>query len=335
MNFLELNPTQEDYWRAIILFGKNVASYKFALAQSLLELKVKGHTFVTLEELAIPYSKYLTQHLQEEDRQTTSKSSKFLDSCRAYNTAVIPYDELIAKTVKLGFANVIDAFHNVNYGELPLRFFIDHRREKKGITLTDDLFLLDSSNLSGEVEGRWRLVETAWRLKLSRNLLHVNYDDERQLLFTTSSSSRKDVTSIRDAISGYQKGKCFYCFTDISIISGSPILADVDHFFPHKLGDIISPINGVWNLVLSCQHCNRGTGGKFDQLPSHYLLERLHKRNEFYINSHHPLKETLKAQTGGATQARINFLSANYLTASTGTLINSSWKPMFEHPSVF
>ena len=27
--------TTEDYWRAIILFGRNVASYKFALARSL------------------------------------------------------------------------------------------------------------------------------------------------------------------------------------------------------------------------------------------------------------------------------------------------------------
>ena len=335
MNFLELNPTQEDYWRAIVLFGKNVASYKFALAQSLLELRQQGQTFVTLEELAIPYVKYLTKHLREEDKQTTSKSSKFLDSCRAYNQKTISYDELIAKTVKLGFANVIDAFHNVNNGELPLRFFIDQRKDKKGITLTDDLFLLDTSNLSEEVEGRWKLVETAWRMTVSSNLLHVSYDNERQLLFTTSSSSRKDVTSIRDAISGYQKGKCFYCFTDISIISGSPLLADVDHFFPHKLGDIIRPINGVWNLVLSCQQCNRGTGGKFDQLPSHYLLERLHKRNEFYINSHHPLRETLMTQTGATPQARINFLSANYITASTGMLINSSWKPLIEYPPVF
>jgi len=29
----------EDYWRAIILRGRNVASYKFALAKTLLDLK--------------------------------------------------------------------------------------------------------------------------------------------------------------------------------------------------------------------------------------------------------------------------------------------------------
>ena len=31
-------PSLESYWRAIILFGQNVASYKFALGGALLEL---------------------------------------------------------------------------------------------------------------------------------------------------------------------------------------------------------------------------------------------------------------------------------------------------------
>jgi hypothetical protein len=36
--FLERQRTPENYWRAVILFGQNVASYKFALAKSLIEL---------------------------------------------------------------------------------------------------------------------------------------------------------------------------------------------------------------------------------------------------------------------------------------------------------
>ena len=34
MNFVDVEPTLENYWRAIILFGKNTASYKFALANT-------------------------------------------------------------------------------------------------------------------------------------------------------------------------------------------------------------------------------------------------------------------------------------------------------------
>jgi hypothetical protein len=33
MPFIDTQPTREDYWRSIILFGWNVASYKFALAK--------------------------------------------------------------------------------------------------------------------------------------------------------------------------------------------------------------------------------------------------------------------------------------------------------------
>jgi hypothetical protein len=37
-DFLERQRTLDSYWRAVILFGRNVASYKFALAKSLIEL---------------------------------------------------------------------------------------------------------------------------------------------------------------------------------------------------------------------------------------------------------------------------------------------------------
>jgi hypothetical protein len=33
MQFLEVQPSIENYWRALILFGRNVASYKFALGR--------------------------------------------------------------------------------------------------------------------------------------------------------------------------------------------------------------------------------------------------------------------------------------------------------------
>ncbi|WP_372543731.1 hypothetical protein [Acinetobacter pittii] len=47
--FYEIEPSLENYWRAIILFGRNVASYKFALAKSLYDLKAEGNTIVTLD----------------------------------------------------------------------------------------------------------------------------------------------------------------------------------------------------------------------------------------------------------------------------------------------
>src|SRR4051794_16483114 len=60
------------------------------------------------------------------------------------------------------------------------------------------------------------------------------------------------------------------------------VLARRDHLFPRvlKTFKVADPIDGIWNLVLACQGCNRGAKGKFDCLPELSYLERLHKRNE-------------------------------------------------------
>ena len=47
----------ESQWRALILFGKNSATYKFAFAKSLLELIEKEKTSLTLNELSKPFRK--------------------------------------------------------------------------------------------------------------------------------------------------------------------------------------------------------------------------------------------------------------------------------------
>jgi hypothetical protein len=48
MQFIEVQPTVENYWRALILFGRNVASYKFALGKALLELRAAPGDLIKL-----------------------------------------------------------------------------------------------------------------------------------------------------------------------------------------------------------------------------------------------------------------------------------------------
>jgi hypothetical protein len=313
--FKEVNPTLESYWRSIILFGRNVASYKFALAKSLLEIAPTGQTEITLEELAKPFLTNLCEHIKNAPKQATSSTSQFLEACKGFNEHAVSYEQLIDVTVKKGFNNVIDAFHVVNDGTIPVKFYSkDYSKRNKKIILTDNIFKLQDvtyfGNFMYETESRWNLVETAWEMGISRNLLNVNYDDKNKLLFIDDKLRRKDVTSARDALNGYQKGKCFYCYDDISVSAGDDMLCDVDHFFPHILQSQISEVdlNGVWNLVLACPNCNRGAAGKFALVPEVKYLERLHKRNEYLISSHHPLRETLMNQTGQTVEERIAFL---------------------------
>ena len=238
--FQEEHPSLESYWRSVILFGRNVASFKFALAESLIDLSKDGRSDVTLDELAVPFSAHLCDHLKNAPKQTTSTSSRFLEACKQFNENEISSDQLISTTVKLGFNNVIDAFHNVNSSEIPVRFYEkDYSNSQKRIILTDEVFRLQelpgSSNYLHETESRWNLVETAWDLGVSRNILDVRYDEEKRLFFVNSDFKRRNVTSARGALNGYQKGKCFYCFADIVVSENETNTCDVDHFYPHTL----------------------------------------------------------------------------------------------------
>lgn len=329
MEFYEVEPSLDNYWRAIILFGRNVASYKFALAKSLYELHAIPNDLVAMDQLAEPFSRHLCEHLRHSPKQITSKSSTFLSACSSYNNGSFSHEKLIGQTVKLGFNNVIDAFHVVNSGEIAKRFFIDERRSNKGIRITDNFFKLAENDqfksFEHETEARWRLVEEGWKMGVSRSLIRVEYDQELKTLFASDNERRVNITSCRDSLNGYQKGRCFYCYSPISVSSQDDNLADVDHFLPWMLNDSLPNVNGVWNLVLACKDCNRGEGGKFAKVPSLNLLKRLHKRNEYFISSHLPLRETLIQQTGKDELKRKHFLQEVYNMAKA-TLIHE-WQP--------
>ena len=81
--------------------------------------------------------------------------------------------------------------------------------------------------------------------------------------------------------------------------------------------------------MLCCHSCNRGPKGKFALLPELVFLERLHSRNSFLINSHHPLRETLILQTGATELERRRFLQAIYNQSKE--LLIRNWRPEFEH----
>ncbi len=340
-HFYEVEPTAANYWRAIILFGRNTASYKFALAKALFDLHRQGRELVKLEELAIPYAKHLCEHLKTHPKQGTREHSTFLDQLRAFNAGQIDHDEMIRQTTRHGFNYVLDAFHNVHGKEVGTRFFIDDRESTNAIRLSDEFLRLGEQNqfpnLEQETGARWRLLETAWENNLSRNLMLVEYEAESRNLIGVNKIRRTAVTSARPALNGYQKGKCFYCYREISVLCGCDNMADVDHFFPHilKQCDTKKPIDGVANLVLACQECNRGKNGKFDRLPSIDLLERLFKRNEYLISSHHPLRETLIAQTGKNANRRQTYLQEAYNCTTLFMGASRKWQPKPQGDAVF
>jgi hypothetical protein len=332
------DPSLESQWRAIILFGKNTATYKFAFAKALLELVEKEKTSISLAELAEPFSRHIVDHLKQNDKQGSFSSSAFLEQCRHYINNQISKEELLIQTVRLGFNNVVDAFQVVNRDIVPDPFYQkNYANGKKEIILTDNLLRLKESfhfqNFGQEAEARWKLVETAWNLNINPSLLQVQYDEENEILWVENNIMRRvNITSVRDSLNGYQKGKCFYSFQNISVNSLSDNICDVDHFLPHinKQRHFPANINGVWNLVLADKSVNRK---KNASVPDIKFLYRLYNRNEFFISSKHPLSETIVNQTGDTPEKRREFLQRHYDIARNYSI--QTWKPEIELPSTF
>jgi hypothetical protein len=237
-------------------------------------------------------------------------------------------DQLVDTTVKLGFTNVIDAFHVVGSRPVPMRFFEDERSGGRGpgaIRLTDGLRRLAASTqgdaLIDEAELRWRPVEMAWSLDLPRAGIAVGADTGADLLYV-GRTRRISLTRVRPALNGYQRGRCFYCAAETALGS-----VEIDHFFPWilKQRGEMPDADGIWNLVLACTRCNRGDRGKFAGIPTPQLIARLHERNNWLVDSHHPLRETIMLQTGQGPEARASFLRARQRIALDALV--HEWEP--------
>jgi len=68
-------------------------------------------------------------------------------------------------------------------------------------------------------------------------------------------------------------------------------------------------------------------------VPALHLLERLLQRNEWLIGSHHPLRETIMAQTGRNESERRAFLQMTYHEAKAA-LIHTWAPPDLEEPAI-
>ena len=328
--FYENDLSLDTLWRSIVLIGKNTKSYKFALGKSIIQLASEGKQTVSMRDLAPYFARNTIDHVKSGNKQGAGEgnSGQFLGACEKFIKNEITEDNLFSITEKEAFGDVIERFHTVNNGETPKSFYdwSSFKKDKK-IIIKDEIFnLLKSqhgSSLIHEIEARWKLVENAWELRLDPKLLDVHFDDQTKLFYINKNeigkTRRVDVTHARDALNGYQKGHCFFCFDNISVNPADSNLCHVDHFFAHTLFDRLETnvnYNGVWNLVLACFKCNSTKSAK---LPKVKFLERLNTRNEFYISSHLPLKESI-LKTGNSELERRQFLQNRYNEAEN-TLI--------------
>lgn len=317
-SYIAAGPDDATYMRSIVLFGGNTACYKFALTRALLDLAAEERTVVTLPELAPYFARHVTAHVRTGMAQGTVPKSTFLDAAAAHLHGQIDEDALYDVTTQHAFRYVLDLYHRLPEGETSVQFYAQEKRPRR-LVLTDQLLGLlpeQRQQLTGETEARWQLVEHAWTQSKNgedaRRPIAYDPESENLVLLPWRNIERKKLTQFRPSLSGYQKSRCFYCFKEIDVMDGK--VCQVDHFFPWRLGFRLdgTDINGVWNLVLACASCNGWAGGKSDAIPEKRFLIRIHRRNSYLIDSHHPLRNALIEATGRTEEERWRFLSSLY-----------------------
>lgn len=319
--------------RTIVLFGRNVSTYKFALARTLLNLKPQN--FIAYEDLRDEFLKSLLSHYQKNPHQYQGGENSLTKAFDQYKIDC-NWNDLLKIAERNIYNNVFDAFHNVGGSKIKKEHILfEHLPNEKKLILTDNInAILEKPDLIevllSENESRWMIVEEAWKNNLSPNILV--YDQTNREFISLSSNERTNLRSAVSVLLPYQQGCCFYCNKKINISANSDEtdFPDVDHFIAHSYFkrpnlNHINP-DGIWNLVIACKECNRGNGGKFESLPSSNYQKKIVNRNVLFTEEHrHSLKNSillsLDAKNHSEVELKMYAIFNNFIMIE-------GWKPL-------
>jgi len=293
----------KDYWKALILYGLNQATYKIALGKTLLSLADHGQTRVTWEELSKEFFQQYQQRLSHDpmpQQATPSRQTVMERIVKLHLAGKLSLDQAIQEVGVNALGDVIRRFDNLGNDEVFKGKFYRFDFGKE-LILTDDLHEIvesDTSELEEELDARWSLLEGAFSIQQENFVL----SNDLRLTYLENGYKRKNLTSNTPFLQGYQGNTCFYC--------GEPIPAEdihVDHVLPRQ----VLQHDEIWNLVLSHSFCNTQ---KSDRLVGDHYMRKLIARNENIIGSNHPWKRKIIAVLGKTPDARRSTLQKHYDT---------------------
>jgi 5-methylcytosine-specific restriction endonuclease McrA len=301
---------EKDFWRAIILYGLNQATYKIALGQCLIDFAKQGKTNVKMSELAVSFFDLYHDRLKNGKPQLVMPNrrtvmEKIVD---LYNLGKLNRTAAIERVQREAFNDVVPRFHTVNNMELPMTFY---EHSPKGLVIKDNLFEVFAENKNADLEqelgSRWDLLESAFEMRREDSELA---NDIRRF-YLEKGYNRTSITHTIPVLNGYQNGVCFYC--------GEQMHDDihVDHVIPRQF----IHHDEVWNLVLAHGFCNEL---KSDWLPGVQYIEKLIARNEHFIASNHPIQKRLISKLGTSAKQRRKYIYEVYDDAKV-VLGNIPW----------
>ena len=304
-----------DYWKGIVLYGLNQATYKIALGKTILELAETGKDTIDWNLLSQIYLDNYISRLKEHplpQQNNPSRKTKMERIVNSYNKGLIDYQTAVFQVETEAFNDVIPRFQTIGtdrniVGE---RFY--HFEFGKKLYLHDSTFKIienSKAELFDELDARWSLLEGAF------SLVHGDWalsNDVRDI-YLVKGYSRTNITGNIPFLQGYQGNICFYC--------GEPIVKNdihVDHVLPRQF----IQHDEIWNLVLSHSICNLH---KNDSLVGKHYYEKLIARNENIMGSNHPWKKKISDSLGNTKVLRSKNLWCHYENARV-VLKNNFWE---------
>lgn len=277
-----------DYWKAIILYGLNQATYKIALGKTLLQLTQNGQDKVDWETLSKHFLDNYINRLAEKSMPQQANSSRLTVMERiiySLNNGAINYTKAVEQVADYAFNDVIPRFQTIGTDkEIAFEKFYHYDHGKK-LYLHDSVFRLNETHrdeLESELNARWSLLEGAFMI----NQENWELANDIREIYLQNGYGRTDITPNIPFLMGYQGNVCFYC-GEILI----PNKIHVDHVLPRQ----IMMHDEIWNLVLSHDICNLH---KEDALIGRHYMEKLIARNENIMGSNHPWKKKIARELG-------------------------------------
>lgn len=298
-----------DFWRGIILYGINAATYKIALGKSLLTLATRGEATVHWEDLSREFLQQYLDRLAQGNRPQQGNPAHKTTMERivaryAGGKGSLSLDSAIQEVAREGFVDVIPRFQTIGTDkEIVAGRFYEFDFGKK-LTLKDATFALaqdKSGELQEELEARWSLLEGAFIINQGQFQL-ANDVRETYLL---QGYARTNLTKNIPFLQAYQGNVCFYCCEPMPQSD-----VHVDHVLPRQ----VVFHDEIWNLVLCHSTCNLLKSDKL--VPEHYVT-KLVARNENIMGSNHPWKHKISRQLGERPQERSATLGAHYAKIGT------------------
>lgn len=304
---MSLKFEEVDYWKAIVLYGLNQATYKIALGKTLLELTSQNQSSIDWHTLS---ESFLDNYIERIGKNSTpqqsnpSRKTVLERIVTQLNLGVIDKNEAILRVSQDGLNDVVPRFQTIgNDTSLVSNRFYQFDHGKK-LYLNDSLFKISETHrieLLDELEARWSLLEGAFKITQGDFKLT---NDIREI-YLLDGYKRTNLTNNIPFLTGYQGNSCFYC--------GEPISNDdihVDHVLPRQ----VLQHDEIWNLVLSHSVCNLN---KDDSLVGKHYLEKLMFRNENIMGSNHPWKKKISDSIGDTKPKRIRSMLFHYENVKT------------------